>query len=284
MKRLEELRRFVTKDSLGMEVAPYFNPVVPKSEGYNCLVLDVFDTETLRKHAEDDPNIVSERYNRIEDVDVVSDASRLKEVIAEKDLTGKLNYIVSSHNFEHLPDPISFLQGCSVGLVPGGVLAMAVPDGRACFDHFRMPTRLSAWLGAYHRGVTQPTPETIFDFRANVSDYLAENGEMTSFSIERDTPDGFTPTRSLRAAYDAYLEAANAPGEYQDSHCSVFFGASLELMLRDLKFLGVIDLEVVDVSETNGMEFYVHLRKPKDASTASDPGQEAAFFTKRESL
>ena len=57
MNRLDELRKFLDKKSLGIEIAPYFNPIVPKADGYNALVLDVFDTVTLRQHAQDDPNI-----------------------------------------------------------------------------------------------------------------------------------------------------------------------------------------------------------------------------------
>lgn len=281
MKRIDELRRFADKESLGMEIAPYFNPVVAKSDGYNCLVLDVFDTETLHRNAEADPNIQSDKYKLIEDVDVVSDASRLSDVIEARGLAGQLKYVISSHNFEHLPDPISFLRGCSTGLAPGGVLSMAVPDGRACFDHFRMPTKLSDWLAAYHRGHTQPTPETLFDFRASRSSFRAEDGQEVPFNIADDRPGGWTPARDLRASYEQYVADIDAPGPYIDSHCSVFFSQSLELMLRDLRFLDLIDLEVIEVSPTKGMEFFVHLRKVKTLSLDKD---EAAFFEKREEL
>ena len=39
------------------------------------------------------------------------------------------------------------------------------------------------------------------------------------------------------------------------------FGQTIELMLRDLRFLGLIDLEIVEISQTYGLEFFVHLRK-----------------------
>ncbi|MDW3224635.1 MAG: adenine phosphoribosyltransferase [Paracoccaceae bacterium] len=269
MGRLDELRRFVTKDALGIEVAPYFNPTVSKADGYNVLIVDVFDTDKLRGNARGDPNIPDDRITEIEEVDLVSDASQLLDIVRSKDLCSKVDYIVSSHNFEHLPDPISFLQGCSEALVPGGVLTMAIPDCRACFDHFRMPTRLSDWLSAYHRGLTQPSPENLFDHASNHAPH--------SLEVNR-----FIPVRNLKAAYDQYLSDIDEPGSYRDTHCSVVFGESFELMVRDLKYLGLIDLEVVEISPSMGIEFFAHLRKP-DAKANNRPADqsEEVFFAKR---
>lgn len=279
MNRLDELRKFLDKKSLGIEIAPYFNPIVPKADGYNALVLDVFDTVTLRQHAQDDPNIGNEGIVKIEEVDIVSDASRLSDVVESKGLLGKVSYIVSSHNFEHLPDPISFLQGCSSALAPGGMLSMAIPDCRACFDHFRMPTRLSDWLGAFHRKQTQPSAETIFDFTANNAPYMRGDKASVGMNIASDSPDGFRPAGNLRAAYAKYVNEVQAPDGYTDAHCNVMFGASFELMVRDLSHLGLIDLEVVEILPTTGLEFFVHLRKPVDGQKIDE--SESAFYERR---
>ncbi|MFM7442912.1 MAG: methyltransferase domain-containing protein, partial [Tabrizicola sp.] len=166
MDRKAILLKYVDPSSPGIEVAPYFNPAVAKRDGYPVLTLDVFDTQALRANATKDPHIPASRIGEIEDVDIVADACGIGDAIARLGRTGQFQYIVSSHNFEHLPNPIRFLQGCSVALAPGGVLSMAVPDGRACLDHFRMPTRLADWLSAYHRGLDQPSPESIFDLQA----------------------------------------------------------------------------------------------------------------------
>lgn len=272
MYRLDELRRFARKTDLGIEVAPYFNPTVSKANGYNVIIVDVFDTETLREKAKDDKDIPGERIAEIEEVDLVSDASQLLSVIQSKGLSSKVNYIVSSHNFEHLPDPISFLQGCSEALVPGGVLSMAIPDCRSCFDYFRMPTRLSDWLSAHHGAYTQPTPEMIFDQTSNRAPY----SEETKL---------FIPVRNLKSSYETYLSDIETPGSYRDTHCSVVFGHSFELMVRDLKYLGLIDLEVIEVSPTKGIEFFAHLRKPDGAANESaSANNEDVFFTKRMEL
>lgn len=280
MNRFVELRKFVDKKSLGIEVAPYFNPIVPKADGYNVLILDVFDTVTLRQRARVDPEISDERIPEIEEVDIVSDASRLLDVVEAKCLSGKASYIVSSHNFEHLPDPISFLQGCSSALAPGGMLSMAIPDYRACFDHFRMPTRLSDWLGAFHRKQTQPSPETVFDHIANTASYMRGDKATVGMNIGIDSLEGFRPKENhLRESYDKYVSGVRAPGDYTDAHCSVMFGASFELMVRDLRHLGLIDLEVMEIGPTRGLEFIVHLRKPADNEAVNET--EEAFYSKR---
>lgn len=282
MDRFEFLRRHTNRKSLGIEIAPYFNPIVTKSAGYNVLIVDVFDTKTLRQKAVEDPHIPDGQESRIEEVDIVADASNLIETIEQRGLSGKIGYIVSSHNFEHLPNPIRFLQGCSKALTPGGVLTMAIPDYRACFDHFRMPTKLSDWLFAYHHGLTQPSPETRFDFRANQSMYMRAGVETVGCDINGDDPAGFAPVRVMREAYAEYVADLADPGAYKDAHCSTVFGASFELMVRDLRHLGIIDLEVVEVTPSLGLEFYAYLRKPATGHAAHE--DDATYYTKRANL
>lgn len=277
MGRFDLLRRYADKAVLGLEIAPYFNPAVPKADGYNALVVDIFDTEQLHKNALADPMIDNDTISRIEEVDIVSDASRLGEVITEKEMAGQIDYIVSSHNFEHLPNPILFLQGCSVALKPGGTITMAVPDCRVTFDHYRLPTRLADWLAAYHQGRAQPSAETLFDSNAHHAPYVLPDGTVGSYTPDHGKLEYVTPRRNLKAAYQSYVAEVEAPSEYRDAHCSLFFGPLLELMLRDLRHLGLIDLEVIEVTKTIGIEFFVYLRKPEHPSSESDD----AFYTKR---
>ena len=59
MDRRDAILKYITKEQRGIEIGPWFNPLAPKREGYSCLALDVFDSETLRKRAVDDPNIAA---------------------------------------------------------------------------------------------------------------------------------------------------------------------------------------------------------------------------------
>src|SRR5205085_1205758 len=103
MNRFGVLREGITKDQIGVEIGPYWNPLVPKREGFGALALDLFDAETLRQLAEQDPGIPRELISNIEDVDIIGSATDLDELVAACGLTGQLDYVVSSHNFEHLP-------------------------------------------------------------------------------------------------------------------------------------------------------------------------------------
>lgn len=281
MTRIERLLELVDHSGTGIEIAPYFNPALPKRAGYDVLVLDVFDTARLREYARKDPMVPDARINEIEPVDLVGDASRIGEVVAQTGRAGTFDHVVSSHNFEHLPNPILFLQGVYDVLAPGGMLSMAVPDCRACFDHFRFPSRLADWLGAYHESREQPSPETVFDVMANTAFYHrgdAPPQPCCHFSL--DTPDGYRADRDLAGAFAEYERRRAGQAEYRDSHCNVLFPETLELMLRDLRALGLIRLDVVAISQPFGHEFFVHLRKGDGAPVAMD----AAFYDARQAL
>ena len=69
MDRRKQLLKHITKWQKGIEIGPWFAPLAPKREGYNCLSFDVFDTETLKKSAEDDPLLDNSGVSSIETVD-----------------------------------------------------------------------------------------------------------------------------------------------------------------------------------------------------------------------
>lgn len=280
MKRLDRLLAHIDTSGKGIEIAPYFNPALPKRDGHDVLILDVFDTATLRERALDDPMIPDHRINEIEEVDIVGDASNIGSATRSTGLAGTLSHIVSSHNFEHLPNPILFLQGCEESLAVGGVLSMAVPDSRACFDHFRMPTRLADWLEAYHTGRRQPSAITVFDALSNQAMYHTETDVKPDCDLALDDPAGFTPNQTLRQTYQDFVECLADPGVYKDVHCSVFHPRSLELMLRDLAFLELTGLRIREITRTFGHEFFVHLEKP----AAPHPVLPDDFYRRRAEL
>jgi SAM-dependent methyltransferase len=261
-KRLQELTRFADREKQGIEIAPFFNPAVSKADGYNVLVLDISSTEVLRDRALKSDHIPDERISEIENVDIVGDASRLADLVKEAEIAGDIHYIISSHNFEHLPNPIKFLKGCSEVLVDGGVVSMAIPDYRACFDHFRFPTKLSDWMRAYREDISAPDPDTILDYVMNKSTYQDDSGSYQSCSLQKSFPDSFVVDQNVDKGYKLYLEQIKPDPTYTDVHCTVSFGATFELMVRDLIYLGLLNLEVIEVTETVGHEYFVHLKKP----------------------
>jgi SAM-dependent methyltransferase len=261
LDRRERILQFITKEQVGIEVGPWFAPIAPKKEGYNCWALDLFDAATLRRKAQSDPAVPKERIPEVEEVDLIGSATSIADLVAARGALGTFDYIISSHNFEHLPDPIRFLQGCEKVLKRGGILSMAIPDRRTCYDYFRPHTTLSAWLEAYFESRVRPTFAQVFEQNTLRSSMDLDGKVMTSWSLF-DDPRGVAPLRTLQeyfASWEAFLAAPDS--EYRDVHCWVFTPASFELLIRDLEFLTLVNFEIVDVSLPIGNEFVVHLRK-----------------------
>ena len=102
MDREHHLLASLSKSDSGMEIAPWHSGLVPKREGWNVKILDVFDTNTHRSRATADPLIDEEKVGHIELVDFIGSACDIVEIIPT-DRHNSFDWILSSHNFEHLP-------------------------------------------------------------------------------------------------------------------------------------------------------------------------------------
>lgn len=261
MDRNSLILRFVDKEMLGVEIGPWHSPIAPKALGYDCLSLDVFDTETLRKRAAADPNVSVELAQRIEEVDLIGPATSLFSLLDDRGLAGKIDYVISSHNIEHIPNPIQFFQSCGDVLRKGGTLSMAIPDRRACFDFFRPFSSLAAWLEAYFENRTRPTNAQIFEISGLGANFRRGKDISAGFDLKEESPVNLEPWNRLRSSYDDWVHKLNSKtDEYIDTHCWVFTSSSFELLMRDAFFLGISPLEVIDISETASHEFYAHFR------------------------
>lgn len=268
MDRIEAILRDIDTSMLGLEVAPWFNPIAPKSSGYNVHTLDVFDFDTLIQRAKKDPSIDPSTYAKLEPVDYVGSATELLSLVPER-LYGKFDYVVSSHNFEHLPNPIKFLQACEAILTDGGTIVMAVPDGRACFDYFRPHTVTADWLEAYVEDRKQPSERQLFAAHvdlANVKGQLNNPKVSVSFDTPRTVIENHT---ALVENWSSWQER-RGNGPYMDAHCTVMTPASLRLLIEDCVALGLFSFDIQEVSGTTGVEFFVRLIK-RTAQPAVDP-------------
>ena len=265
--RTEHILHGLTKEMRGIEVAPFFAPLAPKREGYNCLVLDVFDKEALLRRGQDDPNVPAEGLANIEAVDFVGSATEIAELVPLCD-HGSFDYIVSSHNFEHLPNPIRFLQGCAKVLKTGGILSMAIPDGRACFDCFRPYTTLGEWLTPYRSGAAKPSAVQIFEFQASSAHLRIGDTEEHAFSIDAD-PNQIVMVGNLSGAYRAWLSSDDAD-PYTDVHCSVMTPCSFQLLLAECNHLGLVAMRCKETSGPEGCEFFVRLVNAPAAEAQED--------------
>lgn len=245
-KRAARVLEHIRSNMVGVEIGPYHAPLCPKRDGWMVRVLDVVDTATLRRVAAADRNIP--KGADIERVDIVCSA----QDIALHVPWGSLDFVVSSHNFEHLPNPLGFLRAVEKVLKPGGVLSMVVPDYRRCFDTFRSPTTLGDMLEAFVEKRTKPTLKQIFDTRtltAAVSGIVSPDAR----------PETLPLADNLTEAWSEWLHKST---DYVDVHCSFLTPPRTEAILRDAKALGIFTLDILAVTPTHTHEFIVHLAKP----------------------
>lgn len=280
MDRKKELLKHVSKEARGIEIGPYFSPLAPKREGYNCLSLDVFDTEAVKHRARLDPSLPEGAVDLIEPVDLVGSATDIDALCRGAGVAGALDYILSSHNFEHFPNPIAFLQACGRVLKPGGALSLALPDKRACFDFFRPLTGLGAMIEAFHEGRSRPTYRQIFEQNAQMARFVDGEKSLVCFLLDEKL-EKIVPERRLREAFDAWegMRTANDP-HYHDVHCWTFTPASFRLLLSDLFFLGLSPFVVEAATDTGQSDFVAHLRLV--GYTAFSPAETEDYYAARE--
>lgn len=270
MDRVSVLLENIDKTMLGVEVGPYFNPLVPKTEGYQSLSLDVFEQDVLFEKAAKDPNIKSELIEKIETVELVGSATDIGDLVEKRGLSGKIDYIISSHNFEHLPNPILFLHGCQRALKPSGFLTMAIPDRRATFDFFRPISTTADFLGAFYAGLQRPTATSIFELSSLFAELPAGDHDDDQSSADPDAGKAHLK-EDLTAPFERLQSLLEKDSdEYVDTHCSVFTQSSFELIISDLHYLGVIDLGIEKISGTGGFEFYTRLSKNVEKPNKAD--------------
>jgi len=264
--RFTPLRQVMQPGSLGIEIGPFLNPLAAKRDGYRTLVVDRYDQATLRDKARE-RGATPEAIERIESVDYVGDASRLLDLVRGEGFAGQVDWIVSCHNFEHLPDPLRFLRDCEALLAPGGVLAMIVPDKRCCFDRFQPAATFSGMIEAAE-AVPTPASEAWAAFRQSSSSAVLDRSGTKTIAWGLAESD---PERMLMGdprPRHAHLQRQLAEGLDPDfcGHRWRFTPAVFESILFDLRILGLVGLEVDEVIPTVHGEFAMKLR-------AAAPGQ-----------
>lgn len=271
MKRFQHLHSVVRPGSAGIEIGPWRHPVAPKRDGYQTLVVDILDTEGLRRMARK-RDVPEEEIALIEEVDIVGDASHLLDLVRLSGFTGRVRWIVSSHNFEHLPDPVRFLCDCEQLLEPGGTLAMIVPDKRYTFDRFQPAATVADML---HSRIAGPGSDDLAwsSFRQQSLACLrvdTTGGRKLSWSTERNDPSllrAKDPRRAL-AILREDLAAGAAQPEFH-GHRWRFTPAVFELIVLDLRAMGFISMEA-ETFPADGVEFSVLLRTCPPWNPSSD--------------
>lgn len=246
--RTEFLRSLIDTAGSGLEIGPSYNPLLPKSAGFDVRTVDYTDADGLRAKYRDNPHV---DIAMIEQVDfVVTDRGLASTVGGD----ARFDYIVASHVIEHTPDMLGFLKDCEVLLKPEGVLLLAVPDKRHCFDVLHPWSSTGAVLQAHLDGRQRPSPGAIWDDRAS----NAVRGGAIGWPIG-----GADPLRfflDLPEALQAFAKDT-AHGQYVDVHVWRFLPSSFRLIVHDLHAMGQIALRENAFHDSVGNEFYVTMSR-----------------------
>ena len=239
--RLQLMTEDVDLDGLGLEIGASHNPLLRKAAGYNVRVADHLDQQGLVEKYSGNRSTV-----RIEPVDYVVSSRRLTA-----DIPDRFDYIVCSHVAEHTVCLVSFLQDCETLLEPGGVLSLAVPDHRYCFDRFRERTSLGRVIDVYRAMPAVHTEGSVLEHHLS----MVNKGTLTSWCEGAEGEYSFrhTPETALQRAAQA------AAGAYVDTHNWVLTPNHFRLLLSDLHALGFIGLREHTFHDTVNSEFYLTL-------------------------
>ena len=132
---------------------------------------------------------------------------------------------------EHTPDLIAFLNSAAALLKVDGVVTLAIPDKRYCFDYFQPLTTTGQLLAAHAEQRSRHTRRIAFDHRA----YAVKNGGVGAW--------GQQPTKELRFFHTIgqarnLFDSIQKQEDYVDLHAWHFTPASFELLLLELARLG----------------------------------------------
>ena len=251
--------------AVGAEIGPQDRPLVKKGEG-RIFYVDHCDTDELRRRFADHATVDVSQLQ----VDAVWGKDTLRQALLRAaglpadDATSFVDYVLASHVIEHVPDLIGWLREVRETLYTSidtrGVLRLAVPDKRYCFDYLRNTSNLVDVLEAYALRRRRPSARCIIDWSLHMVEVdirKAWRGDLDPDSMPRlNTLDG-----SLNLARDAEFN-----GTYHDVHCWVFTPASFADLCVSLSVHGLLEFEcewLVD-SPRDTFEFYVSMRPCAD--------------------
>lgn len=247
MERADIILQHINRQGIGVEIGPSHSPLAAKRDGFNVHIIDHMDREGLiLKYRDHGVNL-----DAIEEVDFVWKGGSYADLIGK---TNHYDWVLASHLIEHTTDFIGFLNDCAAIMKDDGVLSLAIPDKRFCFDHFRPITSLSKVIDSHYQKPPVHTPGTVSEYFLNV---VSKEGAI---AWGQGTKGDFTFLHSLEDAKNG-MQAVIRDQAYLDVHSWCFVPSSFRLILHDLHSLGLTPLREVAYHPTVGMEFFVSLSK-----------------------
>jgi hypothetical protein len=171
--------------------------------------------------------------------------------------------VVSSHCIEHQPDLIRHLQDVELLLEPNGLAVFLIPDKRYCFDHFLSASSIADVLTAYHRNALVHDIGSVIEHWA----LTTHNDSARHWRGDHGRPviedAGLEPVRRAMDTFD------RNPNAYVDVHAWQFTPSSFAAIVRQLKELGLVNLEIAELHHTlrDSNEFIAVLQRPRPTAS-----------------
>jgi len=198
-----------------LEIGALSTPVVKRSEG-EIYYADYFPAESL---------VLT--YKDVKLQDVVEVDFLLNNIASYREIckkTGSFDYVIASHVFEHIPNPIGWLRELSEILKPNGIISLAIPDKRHTSEYFRNETTLNQLFRFDDENLDKPSIEQLTDCGSN----LFEIDTIDTWMLDS------LRIRAEKSKLDiaAIIQRANN-GEYIDNHCTAWTSESFRTTLLE---------------------------------------------------
>lgn len=245
VSRNEILLKSLNRSGNGLEIGPCHRPAAPKREGFRVDIVDHLTREQLiEKYRNSDLEL-----GTIEDVDYLWSGQDYVEV------TGKskhYDWVIASHVIEHTPDLVGFLLNCDSVLKDDGVLSLAVPDKRYCFDHFRPISGIGNIIDSHLSKNKINSPGTVAEYFLNV---VKKDGKI---AWDSQTEGSYEQIHNLAQAKNN-MKRIMKYQLFMDCHSWCFVPHSFRLLIQDLFDLELIPFREVSFTNTIGTEFFITL-------------------------
>ncbi len=245
-----------------MEIGPFCNPLVPREKSFTKINVDIENREALqliaKRKGKSEMTIAS-----MEEVDIVGDASRLAELVRSHGKVSALNWIASSHNFEHLPNPLGFLQDCGELLTDDGVLMMVIPDQRFTIDRFHPHTSTVQILRAAEQPRNVTTDAWALFEQRSLTYHLSSTDSAPKLAWNSLIhSDQLLSSKIPLTKHHYRLKKLLKSEDFRfTGHRWHFTPSVFELLLFDLIQLQLIRLQIVQIYETSEYDFLVILKR-----------------------
>jgi hypothetical protein len=238
----------------GLEIGALARPFLKGVEGVRVFNLDHLDTEALKAKYAGNPRVCRAD---IVPVDFVLDGTRpIHEIVAS---AAPFDFAVGIHVGEHVPDLLGWLNDLAAALTPEGVIGLALPDKRRCFDLARRLTTVEGLVGAALEGRKRPPPSVVFEAYSNT--YMRGPAPVW---VPLLSP---RQLRRVGTLESGFAQAKLARDGYVDAHCWVFTPRSFVGLCEDLHRLDLLRFRLrhFEVPPPDYAEFHVLLEKCADA-------------------